>query len=456
MLGMKNMGNKRNINLRRQKKLQLQDRLRKKVALKQGPKKICLTCIMRNESKNVNRLLDSFYDPADNSYIIDMISIVDTGSTDNTEELILDWGKKHNIPTTVHHEPFKNFAYNRTHSIRAAKQSYPDADYFLLSDADFVWEINRGCKFDKVLLVDHKYLIEQYNKALSYWNIRLLSSKVEFECRGVTHEYWVESKSQAEYTGEVRTAKITTLAIDDREDGGCKSDKFTRDERLLRSGLEDPETPDGLKTRYKFYLAQTLKDMARYAESIEWYSKRIQDKGWDEEVYYSKFQIGFNHEQLGWKKKHAVVLMGKSQKTQEEIDHIAKWNPDNLIPSVLMEQSTKHFTDAAVNYMAAYTYRKTRAESLYYLTRMYRSLGMNEIAFDLAITGRKIKYPETDTLFIERGCYTYLFDYEISIVAFYLKDKKDIGREAVSNLMMRDDLPDWVTRTLENNSRHYI
>lgn len=443
------MGQHGKVNLRQQKKVKLQDHLRKKMALKHGAKKICLTMIVKNESKNMPRLLDSFK----GKNIIDMISIVDTGSTDNTKEVILAWGEENNIPTTIHEELFKNFAYNRTHSIRAAKQAYPEADYFLLSDADFIWEAKN---FNKVLLIDHKYLVEQSNKALSYWNIRLLSSKVEFECLGVTHEYWTETKTQSEYAGEIRTSKITTLNVIDLEDGGCKTDKFERDERLLRGGLEDPETSAGLKTRYKFYLAQTLKDMGRYDESIEWYTKRTQDRGWDEEIYYSKFQIGFNHEQLGWKKKHAVTLIGKAQKTEEEIAHIAKWNPDNMGPAVLMEQSTKHFTDASVNYMAAYNYRKTRAEALYYLTRMYRMLGMNDIAFSCAIMGNKIKYPEHDTLFIERGCYTYLFDFEISIIAFYLKDKKDIGREAVSRLLQRDDLPDWITQTVENNSRHYI
>jgi glycosyltransferase involved in cell wall biosynthesis len=434
----------------------MKDRMRKKLAVKQGPKKICLTMIVKNESKNVDRLLDSFIDKEDNKCLMDMISVVDTGSTDNTKELFLQWGEKHNVPTTVHEEPFKNFSHNRTHSIRAAKQAYPEADYFLLSDADFVWEINKGNKFDKSLLIDHKYLVEQYNKSLSYWNIRMLSARVEWECIGVTHEYWAESKSQGEYCGEVRTAKIKTIAIDDREDGGCKTDKFERDERLLREGLEDKTTPEHLRTRYKFYLGQTLKDMGRHVESIEWYGKRVLDQGWAEEVYFAKYQIGYNHEQLGWKKKHAVSIMGKLDKTIDEVNHLKKWNQNNLGPAELMAESTKHFTDAGVSYLAAYNYRKTRAESLYYLTRMYRLLGMNDMAYNLATIGAKIKYPEEDSLFIERNCYDYMFDYELSIVAFYLPDKRDIGRQAVARLMARKDLPSWIVDTVEKNSRHYI
>lgn len=433
----------------------LKDRLRKKIAVKQGPKKICLTMIVKNESPHMNRLFDSLYDSHSKTYVMDMISIVDTGSTDDTEEVILKWGQDHNIPTTVHHEPFKNFSYNRTHSIRMAKQTYPEADYFLLSDADFVWEVSKNGRFDKVLLTDHKYLIEQYNKALSYWNIRLLSAKVEWDCVGRTHEYWCEAKKQEEYGGEIRTAKIKTLCVDDREDGLCKGDKFERDEKLLKEGLDDL-TEKHLHTRYKFYLAQTLKDMQRHEESIDWYNKRVQDRGWVEEVYYAKFQIGFNHERLAWNKKTAVALMGKADKTEEEMEHLKKWNPLDLGPAELIQQSTKHFTDASVNYMAAYNYRKSRAEALYYLTRMYRSLGMNDMAFDLAVMGNKIKYPEQDTLFIERGCYDYLFDFEISIVAFYLGNKKEDGQKATARLLQKDYLPDWVRKQVESNAHHYL
>ena len=45
---------------------------------------------------------------------------------------------------------------------------------------------------------------------------------------------------------------LKDLSIDDRGDGGCKEDKFERDERLLRQGLEE-EPNNG---RFLFYLAQ--------------------------------------------------------------------------------------------------------------------------------------------------------------------------------------------------------
>lgn len=445
------MGNKAKVNPRVQKQQELKERLRKKVAAKNGPKKICLNMIVRNESANMKTLLDSLVT------IIDMISIVDTGSTDNTKEIIQQWGDEHKIPTTVHFEPFQNFAYNRTHSIQMAQKTYPEADYFLLSDADFIWKIDVGGKFDKTLLVDHKYLVDQYNNALVYANIRMLSARVKWECFGVTHEFWGPADEQPDFAGEIRTVKIKTLTIFDHERGGFKAEKFTRDERLLRAGLADPKTPPGLITRYKFYLAQTLKDMGSLEESIEWYTKRAEiTSSWAEERFYSKFQLGFLHEQIGFKEKHCVNILGKTEKTQEDLDFLKRWNSKNLTPAELFKSSSQRFTNAAINYLAAYNFRKTRAESLYYMVRMYRLLGLNEMAYKYAIIGNKIPFPEEDSLFIERNIYSYMFDFEISIVAYYLPEHKDHGRECLSRLLERDDLQDWMLPIIEGNCKHYL
>lgn len=430
-----------------QKKEETKNRMRKKLAMKQGEKKICLTMIVKNESKNMVRLFNSI------KSIIDMISIVDTGSTDDTEKVIINWGKKNGIPTKVHHEPFVDFSHNRTHSVKIAKETFTNADYFLLSDADFVWEIDN---FDKSLLIDHKYLIEQYNKRLSYLNVRLLSSKIDWVCEGVTHEYWTESNRQTEYMGEVRVSKVTTLKINDIEDGGCKEDKFERDERLLRKGLNDPKTPKHLLTRYKFYLGQTLKDTKRYEESIIYYTKRVEDKGWGEEVFYAKFQIGCNYESIGWRYRNVIVYLSKENKTEEELEFISKWNNEGLTVEELNDRANKNFTEASVNYLAAYNYRKCRAESLYHCSRMYRMLSMSQMCYNVASIGSKIPYPSNDTLFIERDCYDYCFDFEISICCYYIPERKQEGREALKRLLDHPNLPVEIRQQVENNSRCYI
>ena len=55
----------------------------------------------QNESRIMERCLNA------TKSIVDFVSICDTGSTDNTPEIIENWCKENEIPGTVHHEPFK-------------------------------------------------------------------------------------------------------------------------------------------------------------------------------------------------------------------------------------------------------------------------------------------------------------------------------------------------------------
>ena len=73
---------------------------------------LCLNMIVKNESKIITRLLDSVLS------IIDCYCICDTGSTDNTIQIITDYFKSKNIPGKVVEEPFKNFCHNRNFSLK--------------------------------------------------------------------------------------------------------------------------------------------------------------------------------------------------------------------------------------------------------------------------------------------------------------------------------------------------
>jgi glycosyltransferase involved in cell wall biosynthesis len=440
---------KQNVNRNRQNYKSISDKLRVKLAHKKGEKTICLTMIVKNESANMVRLFNSV------KQIIDMISIVDTGSTDDTVSTIEKWGSENKIPTKVHYKEFKNFAYNRTHSVTAAKMTYPEVDYFLLSDADFEWEINVNHKFDKVLLTEDKYLVNQYNKSLKYFNIRLLSSKLDWECVGRTHEYWRDIGTGR----EIRSSRLTTLVINDHEDGGCKENKFSRDEKLLKEGLSDPDEEKGLKTRYKFYLGQTLSDIGRFEDSNEWYKKRIDDGGWDEEVYYSHYKIGCNYELIAWKKLELYKIISK-QANSEELTN----TEDNILKTSVYPDMTLHqlkdgyendFKMAEKYYMDGYKMKKNRAESLYHLAKMYRMRNMYQSCYDTCQIGKRILYPEYDNLFIQHAVYSYKFDFELCIICYYLK-KMDEGQDACRKILLMDDIPDYIIRPVKHNSKLYL
>jgi glycosyltransferase involved in cell wall biosynthesis len=400
----------------------IRSRLNKKIAaraVKGGPKTICLVMIVRNESRIITRCLDSLIG------IIDCLSVVDTGSTDDTPAVIKEWCTAHSIEGIVHTELFRNFGYNRTHSVTRAQQHFKTVDYFLLSDADFVWE-NTG--LNKSLLFEDCYGVLQYEGAYYYWNIRMLKASEQWVCRGATHEYWDKTKGNNVMT------QMYTLRIDDRADGGSKSDKFERDVRLITKALEE-KLPSIDRSRYIFYLAQSYYALGEYAKALVHYADRVKRKGNSDEVYYSYYRAGLCYEALGWKVKDT-----KSQCSAPDLD--VSPTEDTL------------FDQAIEQYQQAWGVDLHRGEALYSAVKLYRCLGKYQLAYDLAIQGRKLSLP-VNGFCIDSAVYLYLFDYEISIVAFYI-DKREEGAAACVTLLASDDLPPEVRESVEKNSRHYV
>jgi glycosyltransferase involved in cell wall biosynthesis len=426
------------------------NQLRNKLIDKIPTKSIVLCSIVRNESKNMVRLLDSLLD------IIDYVSIVDTGSTDNTIQVIKNWLTKHNVPGTIHQEPFKNFGYNRTHSTKMAKKTYPQADYLLLSDADFVWKVDVGNKFNKKLLFAHQYSVTQRSHDLAYTNIRLLSNQVDWVCEGVTHEYWAPAPVQSTYKGPIVNHHLTTIEIVDLEDGGCKSDKYERDERLLELDLQNPDLAEFLKIRYSFYLAQTYKCLQKFDKSIAMYHQRISYGGWDEEIYMSYYQMGIAYEM--WKTMIIYAIdniMDKSVKTKQEEAYLSKWNPNNLSVDELKVLTVEYINEAIKWHITAWEFRKTRCESLAKAVILLRDIYKHEEAYKYCHIARKIPLSK-DTLFVEPLTYdSWFYDYELSINCFYLQ-KIEEGQKVCLKLLEKEDLKPEVRASVENHCNFYL
>lgn len=429
--------------------VQKQNQLRNKLINKTPEKTICLAMIVKNESKNMVRLLDSI------KPIIDYVSIVDTGSTDNTIDVINNWLLKNNVIGKIHQEPFKDFGYNRTHSTTIAKATFPNADYLLLSDADFVWKINVGNTFNKKLLFAHQCSVTQRSKDLAYSNVRLLSTKVDWICEGVTHEYWTAAPIQPTYKGDILAHHLTTIEIIDLEDGGCKSDKYERDERLLEQDLLNPDLPDFLKIRYSFYLAQTYKCLKKYQESIDMYQKRISYQGWYEEVYMSYYQIGICYEHLKIMINYLITIMDKSTITENDKKYIDTWNPNNLSIEELKTLSIEYINNAIKWYIDAWEYRKSRSESLAKAVVLLRDIHRYEEAYTYNHIARKIPLSK-DTLFVEPNTYnTWYYDHELAIDCFYLS-KNEEGQKICESLLNNESLPKDIRTNVEKICNFYI
>lgn len=235
--------------------------------------KICLNMIVKNEAENLPRLLASVRDQ------ISCYAIVDTGSTDDTVAIIKD--HLDHLPGYIAHDEFVNFSQARNAALNAASWVNGGYDYLLLADADMelVGEIPAGDLSAPV------YLMYQQAGTLAYQNIRLVHRDAVVGYRGATHEY-------LETTGEQFTLQGPYFL--DHADGSNRADKFARDIRLLTHEVADE--PDN--ARSWLYLAQSYRDMGNRAMARALYQHRASLGGWDEEVWYSKYQVAVLNEFL--------------------------------------------------------------------------------------------------------------------------------------------------------------
>jgi len=82
-----------------------------------------LVMIVKNESKIIKRCLESI------KKIIDFIVISDTGSTDQTIEIIDEYISTNLIPGKVYKDEWKNFGYNRSKSITNTQEWLKENNY---------------------------------------------------------------------------------------------------------------------------------------------------------------------------------------------------------------------------------------------------------------------------------------------------------------------------------------
>jgi len=134
---------------------------------------LCLNMIVKNESKIIQRLIQSVLP------IIDTYCICDTGSTDNTIELITTTMKAAGKPGLVFTVPFKNFGYNRSIALDRANEW---GTYALLLDADMQLIIDPT--FKKTDLTASGYSLLQSNGGLDYYNLRIAKTGVGIKCVG--------------------------------------------------------------------------------------------------------------------------------------------------------------------------------------------------------------------------------------------------------------------------------
>jgi len=331
---------------------------------------ICLTMIVKNESQVIRRCIDSVRD------YINYWVIVDTGSTDGTQDLIKEIMAEYEIPGELHERPWVDFGHNRTESLNYSKDK---SDYRLIIDADDVLvvenpEVNPFLNIDKDF-----YKIKLRLGSLAYYRSQVIRGNQDWKYVGVLHEYLSgpEGVSLEEdfLEGVEMHASVSGHNRDIKGKDKYYNDALIFEKAILTTPKED--LPIDLERRYVFYMAQSYRDAGMNERSVEAYERRVDLGGWNEEIYISKYWVARQKQTMG--------------KPDEEV------------------------IDA---YLKAWEYRPNRLESLYHLIKFLGSKKRYALAFALSAIGMKTG-PCSDILFVEDEIWKWRMPDEYSVLAYY-------------------------------------
>jgi glycosyltransferase involved in cell wall biosynthesis len=325
------------------------------------PMRICLNMIVKNEAHVIERCLRSVRP------YIDSWAIIDTGSTDGTQDVIR--AALADLPGELIERPWVDFSHNRNEALQFAHRH---GDYALIIDADDVFEANAD--FAWGTLGAPGYMLEiVHSEAGAWWRIALMRLGLDWRWEGVIHEVPNSQHLAEAWESKLHGARIRIVG------GGARSrqsaeQKYAHDIDVLRRALVDlPNNP-----RYTFYLAQTLRDSGQLHEALEVYRQRVEIGGWFEEVYYAKLQV-----------------------------------------AGLLERTEAGYADVVAAYLDAFDYRPQRAEAPCELARYLRMKERYAAAFAFARIACTIERPG-DLLLVDLGVYVWRARDELAVALFYL------------------------------------
>ncbi len=352
--------------------------------------RLCLNMIVKDEAHIIEETLNSL-----KNYISFWV-ISDTGSTDNTKEIIKSFFLKHNIPGKLFQDKWKDFGYNRTIALKHCYKYRKKIDYIWVFDADDL--VVGNLIFPKDKSVDGYSL--KYGNGFTYMRNQVFKCSEKWKYVGVLHEF-PKCISKKE-------TKIINIEgdyyIDSRRLGARNKndDKYLRDVDTLLKGIKDEPKNE----RYMFYLAQSYMDAKDYKNAIKWYQKRINMKGWYEEVYYSYYRI-----------------------------------------ATCMENLNCNWEDIEKAFLKAWEFLPSRAEPLYEIAKHYNFTNNFSKGYSFSKQASSIIFPKEQLLFLFKDVYNYQALYEYLLSSHYTKRYEESFN--IGNQLLNKSIPNNERKIIE-------
>lgn len=310
--------------------------------------------MVKNEAISMQMTLEPYLKAGMDSFLI-----LDTGSTDNTIAITKELFEQHKVKNGyIEEQPFVDFATSRNYAIACAEKRFPEADFFLMIDAEWylhnVKGLLRFCEEQKKGQ-SKAFSVRMINPGMDFCQARLFRARCNVRFVGAVHEVLNEYS-------RVCAPSDTYFEYRTTEQGREKTRiRWLRDrDLLLKEYAKDPDAP-----RTTFYLAQTYDCLDDVENACIYYKLRTALEGWDEENFITRYRLGQVYERRGM------------------------W-------------------DLALRYyLEAFTLRPTRAEPLVRIASYYLWKKNYTVSFLFAQPAAAIKYPKTDVLFIEKDLYDF-------------------------------------------------
>ena len=377
---------------------------------------ICLNMIVKNESKIIVDTLSKLMKKINIDYWV----ICDTGSTDNTRELIKDFfQQEHPIPGELFCDEWVDFGYNRT---EALKKAFGKTDFVFIFDADD--EICLELKLPEVL--DHDAYNFQFGSHYdynAYTRTLMVNNRKLWKYVGVLHEVIVPDGHTPTTYIILGNYFVVSGRLGDRNTNN--PDKYLKDAQVLEKAYQEAlEKGDNIYERYAFYCANSYKEYGKNDKAIEWYKKTLKQNNWHQEKYICCLRLFDCYDLIGQK-------------------------------------------EAGYYYcVKSFTYDKERAEGLNKLITHYCCEDLNEIAFSYYqliqdfVENRYLTQGisvDNHKLFVDNNVLSFYLPYYMIIVTEKLK-KHDTGLKMYEILFTKQakNIPEFYIRCMLFNLRFFL
>ena len=358
--------------------------------------------IVKNETKTLPRLFESLKN------VIDSYVIIDTGSTDGTQEYIINYMDRINIPGQLYERPWINFGINRQIALDLAIGS---ADYAMIIDADEELIVSEPSIYQNLKLNCYK-IVRKYS-SIEYELPFLINisnqNSIGWKWNAPVHNYLTSIQTPTQSC----ISKEHSHIVSHPHEGAKSQNKSLKEKYLNDAALLEAELirlPND--RRSTFYLAQSYKDANEPEKAIENYLKRVKLGGWTEEIFYSYYQLGL-----------LTLRKNNIKEAESYFLDAAKVNP-------------RRYGEAAYPLIKYYKAKKDYPSAVFWGWSSLPSINLQE---------EKQIY---NYLFYQKDIYDWRLKDELSLALYYF-NAKSLAKSLMEELL--DEVPIEQKQRIKNN-----